>query len=178
MISSYSITFLKFIKWLLLPSNLVLRKLIPVLYALLLQVVTGIPKPDALEKFDVTAFTIKFSEKIHDYPYWLQDLSHLPLFFIFTWLAHWFFTPNDGHNSVKVKAVSTSIFYAIFNEGIQAIIPDRFAKNAMKGPSELISALQKLYRENLSHPLPHQFLVFFHYSHPTFFERKEALEKD
>ena len=126
MISSYSITFLKFIKWLLLPSNLVLRKLIPVLYALLLQVVTGIPKPDALEKFDVTAFTIKFSEKIHDYPYWLQDLSHLPLFFIFTWLAHWFFTPNDGHNSVKVKAVSTSIFYAIFNEGIQAIIPDRF----------------------------------------------------
>ena len=55
---------------------------------------------------------------------------------------------------------------------------DRFAKNAMKGPSELISAIQKLYRENLSHPLPHQFLVFFHYSHPTFFERKEALEKD
>ena len=31
---------------------------------------------------------------------------------------------------------------------------DRFAKNAMSGNRELISALQKLYRENLSHPLP------------------------
>ena len=55
---------------------------------------------------------------------------------------------------------------------------DRFAKNAMSNGRELISALQKLYRENLSHPLPHKLLVFFHYSHPTFFERKEALEKN
>ena len=55
---------------------------------------------------------------------------------------------------------------------------DRFAKNAMSGNRELISALQKLYRENLSHPLPHKLLVFFHYSHPTFFERKNSLEKD
>ncbi len=36
---------------------------------------------------------------------------------------------------------------------------------------------KKLYRENLSHPLPHPYLVFFHYSHPTFFDRKKALEK-
>ena len=55
---------------------------------------------------------------------------------------------------------------------------DRFAKNAMEGGRALIAALQKLYRENLSHPLPHEFLVFFHYSHPTFFERKRALEED
>ena len=54
---------------------------------------------------------------------------------------------------------------------------DRFAKTAMNTPSHLISALQKLYRENLSHPLPHPYLVFFHYSHPTFFDRKKALEK-
>jgi STE24 endopeptidase len=54
---------------------------------------------------------------------------------------------------------------------------DRFAKNAMDTPAFLISALQKLYRENLSHPLPHPYLVFFHYSHPTFFDRKKALEK-
>lgn len=53
---------------------------------------------------------------------------------------------------------------------------DRFARDAMNGGSDLIEALQKLYRENLSHPLPHKLLVFFHYSHPTFFERKEALE--
>jgi hypothetical protein len=25
--------------------------------------------------------------------------------------------------------------------------------------------------------LPHPYLVFFHYSHPTFFDRKKALEK-
>jgi len=54
---------------------------------------------------------------------------------------------------------------------------DRFAKKAMNTPTFLISALQKLYRENLSHPLPHPYLVFFHYSHPTFFDRKKALEK-
>ena len=54
---------------------------------------------------------------------------------------------------------------------------DRFAKKAMNNASSLISALQKLYRENLSHPLPHPYLVFFHYSHPTFFDRKKALEE-
>jgi Zn-dependent protease with chaperone function len=46
----------------------------------------------------------------------------------------------------------------------------------MDGGNDLVEALQKLYRENLSHPIPHKLLVFFHYSHPTFFERKEALE--
>ena len=55
---------------------------------------------------------------------------------------------------------------------------DRFAKKAMSNASSLISALQKLYRENLSHPLPHPYLVFFHYSHPTFFDRKKALEEN
>ena len=54
---------------------------------------------------------------------------------------------------------------------------DRFDKKAMNNASSLISALQKLYRENLSHPLPHPYLVFFHYSHPTFFDRKKALEE-
>lgn len=53
---------------------------------------------------------------------------------------------------------------------------DRFARDAMGGGKELVEALQQLYRENLSHPSPHWLLVFFHYSHPTFFDRKNALE--
>jgi STE24 endopeptidase len=53
---------------------------------------------------------------------------------------------------------------------------DRFAKEAMNGGNELVEALRQLYRENLSHPSPHWLLVFFHYSHPTFFDRKNALD--
>ena len=53
---------------------------------------------------------------------------------------------------------------------------DRFAKNAMNDGIPLQQALAKLYRENLSHPMPHALLVFFHYSHPTYFDRVKALQ--
>ena len=53
---------------------------------------------------------------------------------------------------------------------------DRFAKNAMNDGIALQRALAKLYRENLSHPMPHALLVFFHYSHPTYFDRVKALQ--
>ena len=52
---------------------------------------------------------------------------------------------------------------------------DHFAAKIMKEGDSLVNALTKLYRENLSHPLPHSLLVFFHYSHPTYYDRVNAL---
>lgn len=125
-----------FLAWLLLPPNLFVRKALPVLYLLFLQAITGIPKAEALRDFNAYAFAIKFSEKLYDYPYWLQDLSHLPLFLLFTWFAHWFFAPQEIPKKLNFRAISVSVFYAIFNEGIQAIIPDRFPS-----PGDLIMNL-------------------------------------
>lgn len=55
---------------------------------------------------------------------------------------------------------------------------DDFAKEAVGGADPLISALRKLYVENLSHPLPHPLMAGFHYSHPTLLEREGAMNKD
>ena len=52
---------------------------------------------------------------------------------------------------------------------------DHFAREAVGGGAPLVSALRKLYVENLSHPLPHPMLAAFHYSHPTLLEREKAL---
>ena len=52
---------------------------------------------------------------------------------------------------------------------------DHFAKEAVGSPEPLVSALRKLYVENLSHPLPHSLMAAFHYSHPTLLEREKAL---
>jgi VanZ family protein len=41
-------------------------------------------------------------------------------------MAHWFCGAANSENSYNLKAVAVSISYAVFNEGIQAIIPDRF----------------------------------------------------
>jgi STE24 endopeptidase len=55
---------------------------------------------------------------------------------------------------------------------------DHFAKEAVGSPEPLISALRKLYVENLSHPLPHPLMTTFHYSHPTLLERENALRSE
>jgi STE24 endopeptidase len=55
---------------------------------------------------------------------------------------------------------------------------DDFAKKAVGGAEPLISALRKLYVENLSHPLPHPLMAGFHYSHPTLLEREGAMRKN
>lgn len=39
----------------------------------------------------------------------------------------------------------------------------------------LIQSLKKLYRENLSNLFPHPLYSYFHYSHPTLFERERAI---
>jgi len=52
---------------------------------------------------------------------------------------------------------------------------DAFAANATGGADAMIRALRKLSKENLSNLTPHPWFSFFHYSHPTLFERERAL---
>lgn len=52
---------------------------------------------------------------------------------------------------------------------------DAFARKAMNGAGPLISALRKLYKENLGNLIPHPLYSAFYYSHPTLVERESAL---
>lgn len=54
---------------------------------------------------------------------------------------------------------------------------DAFARETIGSPEPLIAALEKLHTENLSNLTPHPLFSAFHYSHPTLFERVEALRK-
>jgi STE24 endopeptidase len=54
---------------------------------------------------------------------------------------------------------------------------DAFARNAMRGPAALVSALRKLAEKNLSNLTPHPWFSSFYYSHPTLVERERALLK-
>jgi VanZ family protein len=116
------------IKFLILPNSLFLRKSVPIFYIILLQLLTGIPKPEYVQNMNFSSLAVRFSEEIYNYPYWLQDLSHVPLFFILTWLLHWFvILPDNKLNNFRYSVVLFfSYFYAFFNEAIQVFIPDRF----------------------------------------------------
>ena len=97
---------------------------IPLLYTLFLQLLTGIPKPDLLKAFNSAEIIVKFSEELFSYPFWLQDLSHLPLFFLFSWIWFWYLGLKD--NLWRSPALYISLFYACFNELSQTFIPQRF----------------------------------------------------
>ena len=99
----------------------------PIGYTLFLQILTGFPKPDSLNDIDANKLFIRFSEELFSYPFWLQDLSHLPLFFAFAWLWSWQLSPlSHFKNLFRNKASIISYSYAVLNELIQAFIPDRF----------------------------------------------------
>ena len=100
---------------------------LPVCYTLFLQLITGMPKPEALKRFDGNELLIRFSEELFDYPYWLQDLSHLPLFFVLAWLWSWYLGPVGRIGLTwKNKALLFSLVYGCINELTQAFIPERF----------------------------------------------------
>jgi STE24 endopeptidase len=52
---------------------------------------------------------------------------------------------------------------------------DRFAALTTKAPENMIAALKKLSKDNLSNLVPHPFYVFLNYSHPTVLQRIEAI---
>ncbi len=53
---------------------------------------------------------------------------------------------------------------------------DAFAREVMGGPDTLISALRKMYKENLGNLSPHPAFSGFYYSHPVLPEREAALK--
>jgi len=100
---------------------------LPVCYMLFLQLITGMPKPEALKRMDGNELLTRFSEELFDYPYWLQDLSHLPLFFVLAWLWSWYLGPVGRIGLIwKNKALFFSLAYGCINELTQAFIPERF----------------------------------------------------
>jgi hypothetical protein len=100
---------------------------LPICYTVFLQLITGLPKPDALRRFDGNELLIRFSEELFDYPYWLQDLSHLPLFFVLAWLWSWYLGPVERIGLASGnKALLFSLVYGCINELTQAFIPERF----------------------------------------------------
>ncbi|OUU39171.1 MAG: hypothetical protein CBC16_07950 [Verrucomicrobia bacterium TMED56] len=121
-------TTIKFGRYLIFPNSKKIRILLPIIYLILLQILTGFPKEDTLKNLNVSEIAIQFSRGIFDYPFWLQDLSHVPLFFIFAWLSNWLFPSKNSFNDIgfSKSAMVFSLFYATFNEFIQTFIPDRF----------------------------------------------------
>ena len=99
----------------------------PISYLLFLQLLTGIPQPISLEEMNADEIWLSFSEEIFSYPFWLQDLSHLPLFFVFAWLWAWYLGPV----SISKKPIKNGCFhicwlYACVNELTQFLVPMRF----------------------------------------------------
>ena len=100
--------------------------LLPIAYTLFLQIITGIPKPGTLKNIDANELLVRFSTELFDYPYWLQDLSHLPLFFVLGWLWLWTSPKPYAKGFLRDPAFLFALSYACFNELVQAFIPQRF----------------------------------------------------
>jgi len=119
------------------PSNSVGWIVVPLAYLIFLQILTGIPKPETLKNLDTDKFLISFSEELFSYPFWLQDLSHLPLFIIFSWAWAWYHGPVKLFDRfTKNLHLYLCLFYACFNELSQFFIPMRFPS-----PGDLIMNL-------------------------------------
>jgi len=106
------------------PTNSTVWLIIPLGYTVILQVLTGMPRPDLLEGMGASKLLVKFSAELFSYPFWLQDLSHLPLFFGHTWLWLWFFKSKS--NLMRTPALHVSWIYACLNELCQFFVPHRF----------------------------------------------------
>ena len=131
-------------------------------------------------------------------------LGHIPKRLLFSFLfgllgfgilsillqSEWFYSglglPLDLLGSFSSLVVGLSLIVVFFTYWLTPISnyfsrkheyeADEFARTAVGSWQPLVGALKKLYVENLNHPLPHSFISSFHYSHPTLFEREEALK--
>jgi STE24 endopeptidase len=54
---------------------------------------------------------------------------------------------------------------------------DKFAAKTIEESGNLVTALKKLARNNLSNPQPHPFYVFLNYSHPPLIRRIQVIQK-
>jgi STE24 endopeptidase len=69
-----------------------------------------------------------------------------------------------------------SLFMQIFSRKNE-YEADRFASETTAEPENMIAALKKLSRDNLSNLTPHPFYVFLNYSHPPVLKRIEAIRE-
>ena len=99
---------------------------LPLSYTLLVQLITGVPHPSALQRLEQKGFLTRVSEELFDYPYWLQDLSHLPIFFLFYWVWSWFLKRKDNIFKTIDLSFIWSLIYALINELLQFFVPNRF----------------------------------------------------
>jgi glycopeptide antibiotics resistance protein len=106
------------------PNEKCIWMILPLSFTLFLQFLTGLPRPELLEELDASRFLIEFSQGVFSYPFWLQDLSHLPLFALFTWL--WFWYCNNKPTIWASHAFHISWSYACINELSQFLVPNRF----------------------------------------------------
>ena len=101
--------------------------IVAILYTFFLQALTGIPHPEYLEQANANALLVLLSEEVFAYPFWLQDLSHFPLFFIFTWLWARCIGPISSEFLKSTTCLLVvAIGYGIGNELMQFFIPNRF----------------------------------------------------
>ena len=113
--------------WFERPSLSLKWMIIPLGYTLFLQGLTGIPQPQSLREINASEALLLISEELFSYPFWLQDLSHLPLFLIFAWLWSWYFGRfRTSHGLFKNQSLLISLSYAFVNEGSQFFVPMRF----------------------------------------------------
>ena len=134
--------------WIRRPVNKI-SVVFPLAYTIFLQILTGFPKPNSLIAIDASELFVRFSEELFSYPFWLQDLSHLPLFFGLAWLWSWYLGSIKSYSDIlNNSALYISISYGIFNELIQAFIPDRFPS-----PGDLIMNLLGVFLGLITHSL-------------------------
>lgn len=98
----------------------------PVGYMVFLQVLTGIPKPEFWKDLDGLEGFWELSKIIYDYPYYLQDLSHFPLFAGLAWLWSWYLGGPDRGRRFHGTALTIAMAYGILSECLQIILPMRF----------------------------------------------------
>ena len=112
--------------WLIAPTNSRFFMLFPLLYTLFIQVLTGFPRSETLREISASELLIRFSEELFDYPFWLQDLSHFPLFFGFSWVWAWYLRRANRDRNRLILSIALVSGYAILNELTQIYIPQRF----------------------------------------------------
>jgi VanZ family protein len=112
--------------WLIAPTNSRFLILLPLFYTIIIQILTGFPRSETLREISASELLIRFSEELFDYPFWLQDLSHFPLFFGFSWVWTWYLRRTNRGKNRLFLTIALASGYAILNELTQIYIPQRF----------------------------------------------------